>query len=123
MNIHTTLLINSIRNLCITLFALIISSCSGLNIQQYEANNPKISLPDFFTGEMTAHGILKDRNGDVTRYFNADLIGTWSEDGVGTLAELFLFDDGEVQERIWTLTPNGQGQYVGTANAQGSSPA
>jgi hypothetical protein len=51
----------------------------------------------------------------VTRYFNATLEGSW-DDGIGTLAEEFLFDDGEVQYRTWTMTPDENGQYIATAN-------
>ena len=50
----------------------------------------------------------------MTRYFNADIKAYWQE-GIGTLEEDFLFDDGEPDRRVWTLTPTGEGQYVGTA--------
>jgi hypothetical protein len=50
----------------------------------------------------------------VIRYFNADIKAYW-QDGIGTLEEDFLFDDGEPDRRVWTLTPTGEGRYVGTA--------
>jgi hypothetical protein len=34
---------------------------------------------------------------------------------VGTLEEDFVFDDGETDRRVWTLTPTGPGRYRGTA--------
>jgi hypothetical protein len=55
-----------------------------------------------------------DRGDRVLRYFNADIDASWT-DGVGTLDEHFLFDDGEQQQRIWTLTPDAGGGYTGTA--------
>jgi hypothetical protein len=68
----------------------------------------------FFDGELTAHGVIKDRGGKVIRYFNVEIVAYW-EDGIGTLEEDFVFDDGELDRRVWTLTPNGEGRYAGTA--------
>jgi NAD(P)-dependent dehydrogenase (short-subunit alcohol dehydrogenase family) len=36
-------------------------------------------------------------------------------DGVGTLDEKFVYDDGETQTRIWTLTPTGEKTFIGRA--------
>ena len=69
----------------------------------------------FFNGFLTAHGVVKDRSGKVIRYFNAEIQAYW-EGSVGTLKEDFVFDDGEKQQRIWTLMNQDRGQYVGTAN-------
>ena len=63
---------------------------------------------------MTAHGVVKDRGGVVIRYFNADIKGSY-EDGVVTLDEDFVFNDGEKQRRIWKIARQTDGTYVGTA--------
>ena len=97
----------------ICLFML--SACSTPDVSLYANNEPKFELEEFFSGSLTAHGILKNRSGEVIRYFNATLEGRW-ENGVGTLAEEFLFDDGEIQNRTWTMTPDENGQYIATAN-------
>lgn len=94
---------------------LTLTACSTTDISIYAKNEPKFELQTFFSGSLTAHGILKNRSGEVIRYFNATLDGQW-EDGVGTLAEVFVFDDGEVQNRTWIMTPNEQGDYTATAN-------
>jgi len=107
--------INKLNKLAILLSVLFLSACSTPDISLYEKNEPKFELQSFFSGSLKAHGILKNRSGDVIRYFNATLEGSW-ENGVGTLAEVFLFDDGEVQERTWIMTPNEQGNYIATAN-------
>jgi hypothetical protein len=70
---------------------------------------------DFFNGPMSAHGVIKNRSGKVTSYFNADIIGTW-KDGVGTLEEVFIFNDGEKSRRVWTFMKNPDGTYTGTAD-------
>ncbi|MFT7386832.1 MAG: hypothetical protein ACI8VC_000067 [Candidatus Endobugula sp.] len=79
--------------------------CYSAPIDQYANNKPILDAQVFFTGALSAHGIVKDRSGNVIRYFNAELQGSWSN-GKGLLKERFVFDDGEIQFRHWQLTPN-----------------
>jgi hypothetical protein len=102
------------RLLVIAFLSWMLVACSSPSIDQYANNEPKFDVTEFFNGKLTAHGILKDRSGNVIRYFNADLVGSW-EQGVGTLDEWFVFDDGERQRRTWTLTPQGTNAYSATA--------
>jgi hypothetical protein len=90
------------------------TACGSASIDDYQTREPAFSPEDFFNGALTAHGVVKDFSGTAIRHFRADIIGCWSE-GVGTLDEDFVFDDGEQQKRVWTLTPNGSQTYVGTA--------
>ncbi|UTV99210.1 DUF3833 domain-containing protein [Marinomonas rhizomae] len=99
----------------ILLCALLLTACSTPEVSLYAKNEPKFDIQSFFSGSLTAHGTLKNRSGEVTRYFNATLEGSWDK-GVGTLAEVFVFDDGEVQKRTWIMTPDAQGKYTATAN-------
>lgn len=91
-----------------------LSGCGAVTVDEYANNQPTLTPETFFQGQLTAHGVIKDRGGKVIRYFNADIKAYW-QDGIGTLEEDFLFDDGEPDRRVWTLTPTGEGQYVGTA--------
>lgn len=88
-------------------------SCSTPPMEQYASNQPTLIPSEFFDGHLIAKGIIKNRAGEVTRYFTADIQAYW-ENGKGTLAERFEFNDGEIQLRTWTLTPNGDG-YDATA--------
>ncbi|ADZ89777.1 DUF3833 domain-containing protein [Marinomonas mediterranea] len=103
------------KAILITLFALVLSACSSPNIELYKSNKPEFILSEFFNGELSAHGVLKNRSGEVIRYFNARLKGSWVE-GKGTLEEWFVFDDGEEHQRVWKLVPNDRGSYDATAN-------
>ena len=89
-------------------------ACSQVTVTDYSDAKPLLDIEQFFTGNLQAHGVVKDRGGKVIRHFNADIVAHWA-DGVGTLTEDFVFDDGERQRRVWTLTPNGEGRYTGTA--------
>jgi hypothetical protein len=73
-------------------------------------------LEDFFDGQLSAHGIVKNRSGELTRYFNVEITASWDEKGVGTLDEHFIFDDGEKQQRIWTLSKQADGSFLARAN-------
>ena len=99
-----------------TLLGILIwlSACGSTSVDDYQAREPAFAPEDFFNGALTAHGVVKDFSGTAIRHFSADIMGCWS-DGVGTLDEDFVFDDGEQQKRIWTLTPDGDQTYIGTA--------
>ena len=95
------------------LFASLVA-CSSVQVDDYANNSPAFDPTVFFDGRLTAHGVVQNRGGKVIRYFNADILAYW-RDGVGTLEEDFVFDDGEEQRRVWTLTPDGPGRDIGTA--------
>ena len=90
------------------------TACSGIKVDDYSEFTPVLNPETFFEGELSAHGVVKNRGGKVIRTFNAVIDASW-QDGVGTLVEDFVFDDGEEQQRIWTLVPDGEGGYTGTA--------
>lgn len=91
-----------------------LGACSSPDVKQYASNLPALEPEQFFNGKLSAHGVLKNRSGEVTRYFTASIDASWDQ-GVGTLVERFEFNDGEIQFRTWTLAPNATGQFVATA--------
>ena len=101
----------SLLVLCLTL----VSACASVSVEDYEKNQPRMDVREFFDGNLSAHGIVKNRSGEVIRYFNATIIASWDDD-VGELDETFYFDDGEEQKRIWILQPDGSGNLSATAN-------
>jgi hypothetical protein len=112
------------RMLTILFLIPVLSACSQVSIESYEGTSPALDLKTFFNGKLMAYGILQDRSGKVTRKFTATIDASWSGE-VGTLIEHFIFDDGEEQDRTWTLNHLGNNRYtgqagdvVGTANGQ-----
>ncbi len=83
--------------------------CAGPGLDDYSDMEPGLTPQEFFTGELFARGVVKNRSGEVIRTFDADISASWDDQGVGTLDEVFRFNDGEVQTRVWTLTPNDDG--------------
>ena len=94
--------------------ALSLQSCSNLTVNAYSDIKPELDIEEFFTGSLTAHGVVKNRAGKVIRHFNATIEGTWNDEG-GVLHEEFLFSDGEEQTRIWKLRKLDDENYIGTA--------
>ena len=98
----------------ILLMTLMLAGCAGPNLEDYQGQAPELVPSEFFQGELSARGVVKDYAGQVIRTFDADIVASWDENGVGTLDEVFRFNDGEVQTRIWTLTPD-NGSYHASA--------
>lgn len=99
-----------------------LSSCSTPALDVYAKNQPQLDLVRFFNGQLIAQGLVKNRSGEVTRYFTAKIDAHWN-DGVGTLEERFEFNDGEIQFRTWTLTPNSLGYDATAGDVQGIGKA
>jgi hypothetical protein len=102
------------RVIVITVLIGALIACSAVQVTEYSGARPLLDIEHFFNGDLTAHGVVKDRSGRVIRHFNADIKAHW-KNGEGTLVEDFVFDDGETQRRIWTLKAEGAGRYTGTA--------
>jgi len=98
--------------LCV--LAIITAGCSSVKVTEYSGLEPRLDMEDFFQGELTAHGVVKNRAGRVIRRFNADITATW-KNGIGNLDEEFLFSDGTRDTRRWVLKPAGNRHYIGTA--------
>lgn len=101
--------------LAIFFVSFFLTGCSGIKVSDYADRKPMMIPEDFFNGQLSAHGIIKNRAGKVVRYFNADIKAYW-EGTKGTLEEDFIYDNGEKQRRVWTLTRQADGSYIGTAS-------
>jgi len=107
-------LLTRARMAILVLAALAIAGCSRTPIREYRDNAPKLALEQFFNGPLRAHGVIENRHGKVIRYFNVTIDAHW-RDGVGTLEEHFVYNDGSTDKRVWTLKRTGDGRYLGTA--------
>jgi hypothetical protein len=102
------------NRLWILLPFFLLGGCAGPSLDDYQDRSPALVPDQFFAGNLSARGVVKNWSGAVIRTFDADIKASWTEQGVGTLDEVFRFDDGEVQTRVWTLTPDGE-SYRATA--------
>ncbi|MEM1106605.1 MAG: DUF3833 domain-containing protein [Pseudomonadota bacterium] len=90
------------------------TGCATPDLASFADAPRSLVLEEYFEGQTVAHGIFEDRFGKVRRTFKVDITGT-VEDGVLTLDERFIYDDGERDQRIWVIDILGGGAYRGTA--------
>ena len=96
--------------------AVLVAGC-GLkpSIDDEKLSNLDFSLVDFFVGETMAHGQFQDVLGNVSRRFNVTINGSWDGNNL-VLVEDFVYSDGAEEQRIWTLTKNGDNEWQGYAD-------
>ncbi|RUO22308.1 DUF3833 domain-containing protein [Aliidiomarina iranensis] len=92
---------------------LFLAGCSA-KIEDYRGDSPQLHLDEYFVGDIVAYGMVQDRSGKVTQRFRADIVGTWNGNE-GELDEVFYWDDGREQTRVWKITKTGPNSYEGTA--------
>jgi Protein of unknown function (DUF3833) len=98
---------------------MVLISCSSPQVSQYAAEKPALDLSEYFSGTIDAYGIFTDRSGEVKKRFTVLIKANWTVvEGkkVGTLDERFEYSDGTKQARIWTLTEQSPGNYIGRAD-------
>ena len=106
-----------LKAISLLILALLITSCSNnsaMKPEDFKNKEPRLKIEEYLSGNVKAWGVLQNRSGKVTRQFSADLDGTWDGKQL-ILKEKFNWDDGEVQDREWTITKIDEHNYEGTA--------
>lgn len=95
------------------LVAISLSACSGMNINDYEKNTPRLNLETYLDGKISGYGIVQDRSGNVTKQFSFKGFASWSKDQ-GTFTEQIIYSDGRIESRIWTFSKINDNEYQAT---------
>ena len=95
--------------------ALASTGCAGPSLDQHVQMQPALDLRQYFNGVVDAWGVFTDRSGQVVKSFTVVMHCSWNGDE-GVLDEDFVYSDGTTQKRIWRLTHQGEGRYVGRAD-------
>ena len=82
--------------------------------EDYKDTKPEIKIEEYFQGNVKAWGMLQGRSGEVKRQFVAEMKGNFDGQNL-ILDEIFIWNDGEKQERRWTIKKVGENTYEGTA--------
>jgi len=100
-----------------------------MNIADFAGRSPTLSIERYFSGSTEAWGLVEDRFGRIRRQLHVTLEGRPTGDGF-RLAELFRYDNGREERRIWHLRATGPGRYqgkaadvVGLASGEAAGPA
>jgi hypothetical protein len=102
-----------IKTIYFILALFLFSSCST-SVTVYKEMNPKMDLEKFFNGRLKAHGLFKNRSGVVQKTFVVEMNASW-QNGIGTIKEDFIYNDGTKDQRTWILTKVSDGIYSGRA--------
>ena len=95
--------------------ALTLGGCASQQIDSYASEKPALDLQQYFNGTLDAFGVFTDRSGTVVKRFSVVMVCQWQGDE-GTLDESFTYSDGSTQKRIWHLTRQADGHFVGRAD-------
>lgn len=93
----------------------LLAGCAGVEVADYREEAPVLDLRQYFNGRLDAWGIFQDRSGKIVKRFHVVIRASWQGE-VGTLDEDFTYSDGTKQKRIWTLTRQADGSYIGRAD-------
>ncbi|WP_028669150.1 DUF3833 domain-containing protein [Saccharospirillum impatiens] len=97
-----------------TALVALLTGCASVTVATYEDADLVFDPVEYFNGSLVAEGVVRGRNGEVSRYFNATIDARWDERG-GVLDEVFIWSDGERQTRVWQFERVGESHYRGTA--------
>lgn len=103
------------KNSLLVLVLFLISGCSNMSVEQYRDSTPQLVLEDYFLGETKAWGIFQNRSGAVERQFTVDILGKMV-DGNLVLEEDFIYADGSLDRRVWTINKIDDHHYEGRAS-------
>ena len=92
----------------------LLSNCRDMDPEEYKNTEPKIKIEEYFLGDVKAWGIFQGRSGVVKRQFTAKMNGSFNGENF-ILNEDFSWNDGEEQQRRWTIKKTGDHNYEGTA--------
>ena len=92
-----------------------LSGCSNMSVEQYRDSTPRLVLEDYFVGQTRAWGIFQNRSGQVERQFTVDILGKMV-DGHLVLEEDFVYADGTIDRRVWTINKVDEHHYEGRAS-------
>lgn len=90
-------------------------SCTSAQINDYQDEKPILSLEEYFSGTIDAYGVFQNRSGKVVKRFHCLIVAKWNGN-TGVLDESFTYSDGTTSKRIWRLTSQGDGKFVGIAD-------
>ncbi|MEQ9606031.1 MAG: DUF3833 domain-containing protein [Kiloniellaceae bacterium] len=93
----------------------ILMGCSGMKPDDFAGREPRFLIEEYFAGKTRAWGIFQDRFGTLRRQFVVDIDGSWDGETL-TLVEDFVYDDGETEQRTWTIRKTGAHGYEGRAD-------
>lgn len=105
---------NVSRTLLLLPLCWLLAACGSQRLADYTGTGPALDLFAYFAGSTRGYGTVQERDGTMIRRFVVEITGTVEGDTL-VLDEHFRYDDGEKQQRTWTIRRVAPGEYRGTA--------
>ncbi|WDU57954.1 DUF3833 domain-containing protein [Pseudemcibacter aquimaris] len=86
-----------------------------MNVNDYQNNGPEFILEQYFNGKTVAYGVFENRSGKIVNQFKATITGSVQDD-ILTLHEDFIYQNGQIDKRLWQIKILPNGYYEGTTN-------
>jgi hypothetical protein len=99
---------------CLLALCLLLGSCGNVGVEDYAGQQPQLDLVRFFESPVEAWGMFQKRSGEVVKRFHVQVSSRRDGERL-ILDEHFLYSDGTRQQRVWILTPQGDGRWTGRA--------
>ena len=103
------------KTFILILFFFLTGCVNNMKPSDFKDQEPRLVIENFLSGNVKAWGILQNRSGKVIRQFSADLNGKWDGKQL-VLDEKFIWSDGEIQTRKWTINKLNENRYEGEAS-------
>ena len=101
----------------LVILSLLLSGCSSgtylpEKISPKLFNSSSFTIQNFYTGAITAYGIVLNRDGKSTRQFKRTMQSQW-KNGNGIMHEVITYTNGETLHRDWCMHMLDQNHFVG----------
>ena len=100
----------------VIVLSFVVSGCSSMNFEKLSSSGPDFNFIEYFDGHTKASGWFSDRFGNVKRHFCGDFVGELN-DGVFNLDEKLYYSDGIVEERLWSVTIDSDGNFIANSDS------
>ena len=105
----------STRVLLAGLAVWVLAGCSSLAPKRFSGSKPAFDPVAYFTGKTQSWGVFENRNGDPARRFTTVCRGHLEGETL-VLDQMFVYDDGQRQERHWRIRRVDAHRVEATAN-------
>ncbi|MDX1924517.1 MAG: DUF3833 family protein [Rickettsiaceae bacterium] len=103
-----------LRLLVISSLCFVLGGC-GDRLFLHEKRKPEVDLRKVFNGKLVGFGSFFDYRGAQGRGFTLKMRGEW-RGNAGKIEETFVFDDGEILDRNWTIEFTSETEFIAKAD-------
>lgn len=97
-------------------FCATLTGCGSLSPEEFADSNTHFEPDVFFSGRIQSWGVIENRNGEPMRRFSTDCLGIRLGDGALEVKQVFHYDNGRVDQRVWHVHKIDDHDFEATAS-------